>query len=760
MSRETVEGLELYALGGGIDNGVEVRSRNGKPEHYDFDFITAGGTTELGLRMINATANWFGADNFTLKYKGNDIDPYYFGLPQLITTCENEISNVDDIVANSELKDAYNEALEAAVAQVQETEGDFEGVYKALSAAFDALKASVADYTKLKALVEKAQQDVEDYSDFTFGETLGGMYDEYSAAYEDETATGEQIEVWTANYDATVVEGVKASFAEASEEKPLKVSALAKNLNYADNSTEEGWTCSSSAYKVNYHNGEVWQASFSCLQTLNDMPAGKYNITAQAFYRSAPNAENYEAYLNGTNEITTYLVAGNSKVPVPDLALGAVNELPEGSNYAETAEGSGIFMPNSQQAAEWAFNNTDVYNCEVSTYLSNEGDLVFGTRNDDIVEANNQWSVWTNFNIYYYGKSLSALYDQLVQLTDQARSMNDSGKADMVMAGGEMLNEAINAGENAQPTDSEEALTAVINQLTEAMDYVTEGRTLATQLMDIVALYSAKMSESDIVSSDETFDALMAEVNPAIAAEVFESNEKLQEWMTALPAAWVAYVMGQDMSTASQENPVDITAILFNPDFEMEASRGSVPPYWTVDALGKNNGYQDNNTYSNTDGTITLEHFVESWTNSGYLTDGQISQKLGAALPAGFYRLEADGRSSSSAVGINLEATDGEKTWSAPIACEEPTHLGVDFESDGEKVFTVGVFVKEANCSWIAFDNFKLLYIGQTPSDGIEGVEAEVPAMKTTGIYNLAGQRVQKAVRGLYIINGKKVMVK
>ena len=769
-SRETVEGFQLYALGGGIDNGVDVRSCNGKPEHYEFEFITAGGTTELGMRMVNATGNWFGADNFTVKYKGNDIDPYFFGLPQLITSCENEIANVDDIVANSELKDAYNEALEAAVAQAQETEGDFEGVYKALSAAFDALKASVADYTKLKALVEKAQQDVEDYSDFTFGETLGGMYDEYSAAYEDETATGEQIEAWTTSYDATVVEGVKASFAEASEEKPLKVSALAKNLNYANNSTEEGWTCSSSAYKVNYHNGEVWQASFSCLQTLSDMPVGKYNITAQAFYRSAPNAENYEAYLNGTNEITTYLVAGSSKVPVPDLALGAVNELPEGSNYAETAEGSGIFMPNSQQAAEWAFNNTDVYNCEVSTYLSNEGDLVFGTRNDDIVEANNQWSVWTNFNIYYYGKSLSALYDQLVQLTDQARSMNDSGKADMVVAGGEKLNEAINAGENAQPTDSEEALTAVINQITEAMDYVTEGRALATQLMDIVALYSAKMSESDIVSSDESLDALMAEVNPAIAAEVFESNEKLQEWMTALPAAWVAYVMGQDMSSASQDEPVDITAILFNPDFESGNAN-----YWTVDALGQNNGFQNNNTYTNEDDSenvITLSNFIECWRPNGadvHLDNGAVSQKLGAALPEGYYELSVDahavnqyGYPDGGIKGVSLAVVGGANTYATEFGMEsaKPEHISVQFYSDGTSVLTVGIFINECNINWFAADNFKLSYIGAKPGDGVEGVEAEVPAMKTTGIYNLAGQRVQKAVRGLYIINGKKIVVK
>ena len=40
---------------------------------------------------------------------------------------------------------------------------------------------------------------------------------------------------------------------------------------------------------------------------------------------------------------------------------------------------------------------------------------------------------------------------------------------------------------------------------------------------------------------------------------------------------------------------------------------------------------------------------------------------------------------------------------------------------------------------------------------GIEAVEAETSA---SGIYNLAGQRVAKAQKGLYIVNGKKVIVK
>ena len=38
------------------------------------------------------------------------------------------------------------------------------------------------------------------------------------------------------------------------------------------------------------------------------------------------------------------------------------------------------------------------------------------------------------------------------------------------------------------------------------------------------------------------------------------------------------------------------------------------------------------------------------------------------------------------------------------------------------------------------------------------GVDAVAPAKAT--IYNMAGQRVSKATKGIFIINGKKVVVK
>ena len=70
-----------------------------------------------------------------------------------------------------------------------------------------------------------------------------------------------------------------------------------------------------------------------------------------------------------------------------------------------------------------------------------------------------------------------------------------------------------------------------------------------------------------------------------------------------------------------------------------------------------------------------------------------------------------------------------------------------------------GVFTVKDGTAYLAVSNaagVKGFLLDGTPTD-IEGVEAE---NNTDVIYNLSGQRVQKAQRGLYIVNGKKLMVK
>ncbi len=782
-----VTGVQLFATGGEIDKYTEIHTGNEKPEHFEVNFASTGGDLVLGLRTRNTSANWIAADNFTLTYYG-PVDPYQITLEEFLEDYDYTY-DIDEVMANATVKENLETAIDEARAAIDDIDADYKAAYETAVAALEAWKASANDYKSLKNLINRAEADAAAYAGIEgLGEQVSGKYDEYNDAYEDGTATAEQINEWIAGYNEFIVGAVRAALPTATEEKPVPATALGINMGY-ENNAKDGWTCDK-GWTVRAHTGEVFHNTFVLTQTIENMPAGKYVVKAKAFYRTTDNAANYDSYQSGTDEILTYLVAGSNKTPVVNQAAGAIEaDAAPYAGYAETiatekdedgnvtVEGSGIWVPNSMESAEIAFNLDDTYACEVSTYLVNDGSLTFGVRNDGEV-LDNAWSIWSQFEIYYYGKSTSGLYEQLVALKDQAAQMIEEGKVDRYAVASEKLNDAVNAAESAKASDGETALTAVIDQLIGAMEYAEAGLALAEKLMDIVGVYDTKYAEAveaGISSSDQTFEAMLKEVGEAVSSEQFESNEQIQGWIDGLPATWISYVMGQDgVESATAEEPVDITAILFNPDFN-----GGNANYWTVDALGQNNGYQNNSTYTNDpEGTlpeeerVTLDQFIECWRSGAVLTDGAISQKLGAALPQGTYILQAEGHATrqmgypeGGIQGVNLTVTDGTNSWETPMGVPEgvsgaaPARYQVTFQSDGKTVLTVGLFVKETNANWIAADNFKLFYAG-SDYDAIESIAADATANKPSAIYNLAGQRVQKAVKGLYIINGKKIVVK
>jgi hypothetical protein len=85
----------------------------------------------------------------------------------------------------------------------------------------------------------------------------------------------------------------------------------------------------------------------------------------------------------------------------------------------------------------------------------------------------------------------------------------------------------------------------------------------------------------------------------------------------------------------------------------------------------------------------------------------------------------------------------------------------------------IGLRARVANSAyWVCFDNFRLFYYGSIPLDVVTGIDsqplAEGKRAETTAIYNLNGQKVSTSQhlntsslpKGIYIVNGKKVVVK
>ena len=146
-----------------------------------------------------------------------------------------------------------------------------------------------------------------------------------------------------------------------------------------------------------------------------------------------------------------------------------------------------------------------------------------------------------------------------------------------------------------------------------------------------------------------------------------------------------------------------------------------------------------------------------------------MNQSLGTMalteVPAGTpVMLKGASATATATIGSNYVATPLTSTLTGTylalaVTAETDYFLGV---SEGEVGFYkwTGTTLK-ANRAYLpasaVSSEVKGLKLNLGDADAIQGVEAE---QEQGAIYNLAGQRVSKAVKGIYIINGRKVVVK
>ena len=193
-----------------------------------------------------------------------------------------------------------------------------------------------------------------------------------------------------------------------------------------------------------------------------------------------------------------------------------------------------------------------------------------------------------------------------------------------------------------------------------------------------------------------------------------EDIDDIEYAITELKAAILEAKWQKAIDGASEANPADVTFLLTNPDFEQLNTNG-----WELTISGQNVQYQ---RASYTNGDVTIEHFIEAWSFSGNgtLGDGWLAQTI-YDMPAGKYTLEADiiavnqGNAATPVTGAYLFAKMSDIYVQTSVATgnEAPEHFELTFISGGGDV-TLGVRVENTTANWLAADNFRLTYYGQT----------------------------------------------
>ena len=799
-SANPVVGVQLYATSGELDAHMDMATGNGIPEHFILTFIHQGGDIEMGLRTQSTTANWIGADNFTLRYYGPVTkNPYLVMLEDYIAEIEKKY---EEPKAEASVIAAYEEALEKAKA----ADGD-DQVYIDAKAELEAvvanLSASVAAYATLSKNLETAKIRRDELIGTEWNElsdNLSDYIDDIESAYEEGTISNE--EALTAG---TAVEQMIADYVSENLQPGNDVTILLKNPGFT--SDFSGWTNTGAAidWQKNHGNGEnllevnverpededglaeKWHAAFTLSQTIKNLPAGLYELTCQGFNRHDDGvndkfAELYAVLPDGSEQIAHF-------ADINDYATEEMlYEKEEGDDHwrSDAENSEGMYIPNSMTGAAWHFMNKSNgedydYISKFEIVLTEKGDLTVGARCADT----HQWVIFDNFRIVYKGNEGNIYEGPINSLQEMAKGYADKVTTPMAKE----LNKAIDNGDDAISTNDEATCMAAMENL---QNVIKRAEDNIAYLNGLQAYYDKLNTEAgDIVYDldNKELENKFDELSNVFDNEEYEdyTNEQLKQYGEDIDAFVQTvkdeYVKMQQeekyaeiakaVAGASDDDPAELTEFLANPDLEEAGStRGQDPAGWTLDLTQyTNRGYQDNKEYpgetielNGEQYTPNCNHFIEVWKSGGEPIFGDIYQKI--MLPAGTYKLAADviTTNGEQIQGCYLYAGDSHIEVRSDEA-NKPKHYEIIFKvAEDRTVVQIGINCSStSNASWLGADNFTLTAYGTNSNieeNGEENAISSITAESLKTIFDLTGRKVSQAKKGLYIIGGKKIVVK
>ena len=169
-----------------------------------------------------------------------------------------------------------------------------------------------------------------------------------------------------------------------------------------EKNSNQGWIFYANAGSTacSFETMEFWNGTFNIYQTL-EVPNGKYRLSAQAFYRTTSHEAGYNAYNNGTENITVYLYANQNTQPVASIYSDHLSSQGPGAYYNPKYD---EYYPNSMESGAHYFEQ-GLYQNSVITEVT-DGMLTIGLINEKFVS--NNWCMFDNFKLEYCGEIVPA----------------------------------------------------------------------------------------------------------------------------------------------------------------------------------------------------------------------------------------------------------------------------------------------------------------------------------------------------------------
>lgn len=272
---------------------------------------------------------------------------------------------------------------------------------------------------------------------------------------------------------------------------------------------------------------------------------------------------------------------------------------------------------------------------------------------------------------------------------------------------------------------------------------IVAAETKAAAQAAIPPFYAAKPSYdalADIIAKANSADYDVAEAEALMASTETTAEQAAAKAAELLHPVTLA-VNTKAVEGASKDNPIE-TNFVVNGTFD---TNGVIAPWKST------TGAQNQTTANNQHGAFGVENsfFFENWNPNPFT--GKIYQEI-EDIPNGLYTLKICAFVNTFDATAQYVYANTDQT---PLTTGEPTAYEVQTNVTTNTI-EIGLEQIVAVANWMGVDNVSLIYKG----DGTATAINEVTAKQNTGnaIYNLQGQKVQNARKGLYIINGKKVL--
>ena len=315
-----------------------------------------------------------------------------------------------------------------------------------------------------------------------------------------------------------------------------------------------------------------------------------------------------------------------------------------------------------------------------------------------------------------------------------------------------------------------------------SMKYGNKGITMANATFSandnftpIVDWYTIRDSETKPNSRGDITDFTQAKYTNTVYTYVGEDGQLRLQFQN--PSYYA--------SSGSWTNLNNVTLTYFDSESALQPGDDLTPAITNAACAGLEgwhisdgaNGALQVDTWSSSgskDGTGMTTPFIEYWiSSSSTLADANVYHDQVANLQPGTYRLTVLVRlcsesgattiadASMYANGVTLDLTTGTPyTYGSRNGIYGTYDLEFEVGEDGTLDF--GFTVENATFNWLAFKNIKLTYVAAP--DTPVAIDTLAADATPAGIYTITGIRLTdhstRLPKGLYIINGKKVLVK